>query len=306
MEKASVINISGDALAIFREIHCLNPRGRYDIKVYSSFFQLHGKTFDYKIPASTVLRLFLLPHHDKRQIFFVVSLDPPIKQGQTRYHFLVFLFPQEDDEITIELPYSESELKTKFDGKLEKEIKGQTFEVIGKLMKAIVGRKLTMPTYVGKSETPAIACSYKAAAGYIYPLERGFMYLRKPPLYIRLEEISSVNFARSGGSTRSFDFEVETKGGMHTFSSIEKDEYGKLFDFIQSKKLIVKNRGGKSDKRSYTDDLVDSDQEEPDAYLARVKREAQERDDDDDGGSNEESTDEDFNPNQEVSDVAEE
>ncbi|KOB67683.1 FACT complex subunit Ssrp1 [Operophtera brumata] len=62
--------------------------GRYDIKVFQTFFQLHGKTFDYKIPMSTVLRLFLLPHKDTRQMFFVVSLDPPIKQGQTRYHYL--------------------------------------------------------------------------------------------------------------------------------------------------------------------------------------------------------------------------
>jgi structure-specific recognition protein 1 len=75
--------------------------------VYPSFFQLHGKTFDYKIAMSTVLRLFLLPHKDGRQIFFVVSLDPPIKQGQTRYHFLTFLFQQDEDETTIELPFSE-------------------------------------------------------------------------------------------------------------------------------------------------------------------------------------------------------
>lgn len=35
-----------------------------------------------------------------------MSLDPPIKQGQTRYHYLVFLFGQEED-ITIELPFTE-------------------------------------------------------------------------------------------------------------------------------------------------------------------------------------------------------
>ena len=35
---------------------------RYDIKMYPTFIHLHGKTFDYKIPASTVMRLFLLPH----------------------------------------------------------------------------------------------------------------------------------------------------------------------------------------------------------------------------------------------------
>lgn len=70
------------------------------------------------------------------------------------------------------------------------------------------------------------------------------MYVHKPPIHIRFEEIASVNFARGGGSTRSFDFEIElTSGVMHTFSSIEKEEYNKLFDFISSKKLRVKNRG---------------------------------------------------------------
>lgn len=94
------------------------------------------------------------------------------------------------------------------------------------------------------SGTPAISASYKAAAGYLYPLERGFIYVHKPPLHIRFEEVAYVNFARSGGSTRSFDFEIELKSGtLHTFSSIEKEEYGKLFDFVTSKKLNVKNTG---------------------------------------------------------------
>jgi len=33
-------------------------------------------------------------------------MDPPIKQGQTRYQFLTLLFSNDDDE-TIELPFSE-------------------------------------------------------------------------------------------------------------------------------------------------------------------------------------------------------
>lgn len=307
MEKASVISVSGDAIAIFREIQCLTPRGRYDIKIFQSFFQLHGKTFDYKIPMSTVLRLFLLPHKDNRQMYFVVSLDPPIKQGQTRYHYLVLLFSQEE-ETSIELPFSEKELKEKYEDKLPKELSGPTYEVLGKVMKVIINRKLTGPgNFTSHSGTLAITCSFKAAAGFLYPLERGFIYVHKPPIHIRFEEIASVNFARSGGSTRSFDFEIElTSGVVHTFSNIEKEEYGKLFDFITSKKLRVKNRG-KSDKLNYDNDFGDSDQEdEPDAYLARVKAEAQERDAEDNQDSEEESTDEDFNPNQDESDVAEE
>lgn len=307
MNKASVISVSGDAIAIFREIQCLTPRGRYDIKIFQAFFQLHGKTFDYKIPMSTVLRLFLLPHKDNRQMFFVLSLDPPIKQGQTRYHYLVFLFGNEEDT-SIELPFTEEELKEKYENKLTKELSGPVYEVLGKIMKVLVNRKLTGPgSFVGHSQTPAIGCSYKAAAGYLYPLERGFIYVHKPSIHIRFEEIAAVNFARSGGSTRSFDFEIELKSGtVHTFSSIEKEEYKKLYDFIISKKLHVKNRG-KNDKATYEEDFGDSDNEnEPDAYLARVKAEAEERDSDLDEGSEEESTDEDFKPNEPESDVAEE
>lgn len=175
-------------------------------------------------------------------------------------------------------------------------------------MKVIINRKLTGPGhFLGHSGAPAISCSFKAAAGLLYPLERGFIYVHKPPIHIRFEEIASVNFARGGGSTRSFDFEVElTSGVMHTFSSIEKEEYNKLFDFMTMKKIRVKNRG-KADKLNYNDDFSDSDQEdEPDAYLARVKAEAQERDDENNQDSEDASTDEDFKPNQEESDVAEE
>lgn len=73
LSKADVIQATGDAICIFRELQCLTPRGRYDIRIYPTFLHLHGKTFDYKIPYTTVLRLFLLPHKDQRQMFFVVS-----------------------------------------------------------------------------------------------------------------------------------------------------------------------------------------------------------------------------------------
>lgn len=75
LSKADVIQATGDAICIFRELQCLTPRGRYDIRIYPTFLHLHGKTFDYKIPYTTVLRLFLLPHKDQRQMFFVVSRD---------------------------------------------------------------------------------------------------------------------------------------------------------------------------------------------------------------------------------------
>ena len=50
--------------------------------------------------------------------------------------------------------------------------------------------------------------------------------MHKPALYIKFDEIASVNFARmtgGAGVSRSFDFEVELKdGNTHHFSSLMK------------------------------------------------------------------------------------
>eukprot|EP00093_Oithona_nana_P006629 06629.XXX_36124_33230_1 [CDS] Oithona nana genome sequencing. len=288
MSRASVVTTSGDAIAIFREISCLSPRGRYDIKIFPTYIHLHGKTFDYKIPGDSVMRLFLLPHKDQRQMHFAVNLDPPIKQGQTRYHFLVFNFKMEDEE-EIELPFTDEELQEKFDGKLEREINGPTYEVISKILKAVVQKKITVPgSFIGHNGTPALTCSHKAASGFIYPLERGLIFIYKPPIFLRYDEIKSVVFERSGGSTRSFDISVSTKNDIsYTFSSIEKNEYGKLYEFMKSKKVNVKT-SGKGDGGTLNWD----DDNKVDHYLENVKRDAEEMS----GEDSMSSDDTDFNP----------
>ncbi|XP_067686639.1 FACT complex subunit SSRP1-like [Haliotis asinina] len=310
LESADIIQATGESIVTLQEIQCLTPRGRYDLKMYPTFLQLHGKTFDYKIPYTTVLRLFLLPHKDGRQMFFVVSLDPPIKQGQTRYHFLILLF-NKDDEMTAELNLTDEDIEKKYDGKLTREMSGPDYEVVSKIFKAITTSKITVPGgFVGHSGTQAISCSYKAATGLLYPLERGFIFVHKPPIHIRFDEIAAVNFARSSGNTRSFDFDVESKSGtVYNFVGLEKDEYGKLYDFVAQKKLRVKNIGGKGKKRTQDDDddVWGSGDEggEHDAYLERMKEEGKNRqmdDEDDDSDSSDES----YNPGGSGSEVAEE
>lgn len=93
----------------------------------------------------------------------------------------------------------------------------------GKVSPVLLSAGIIIFSRFRHSGTPAIGCAYKQAAGFLYPLEKGFVYVHKPPMYIRFEEISTVNFARSDVSTRSFDFEVELKAGVtHVFNSVEK------------------------------------------------------------------------------------
>ena len=247
---AAPLSATGDTIVTFSELHGLTPRGRYDIKLFPSFIQLHGKTFDYKIPLTTVLRLFRLPQKDGRHVFFVMSLDPPIKQGQTRYHFLILNFNKED-VTRLELNVQDDSKET-FAG-LGRELEGPTIDLIGKVMKALVQRKITLPSdnFCGKHQLPVITCSYKSSSGVLYPLDRGFIFVHKPPIHVQNEEIAAINFARGGSSTRSFDFEVETKSGViHVFSSIEKGGYARLFDFVQSKKAAGQKQGRASERDS--------------------------------------------------------
>ncbi|XP_077388832.1 FACT complex subunit SSRP1a [Festucalex cinctus] len=307
LSKADVIQATGDAVCIFKELQCLTPRGRYDIRIYPTFLHLHGKTFDYKIPYTTVLRLFLLPHKDQRQMFFVISLDPPIKQGQTRYHFLILLFSKEEN-ISLSLNMSEDDVEHRFDGKLSKNMSGSLYELVSRVMKALVNRKITVPgNFQGHSGAQCITCSYKATSGLLYPLERGFIYVHKPPVHLRFEEISCVNFARGTTTTRSFDFEIETKqGNQYTFSNIEREEYGKLFDFVNAKKLNIKNRGFKEGMKGKIDEYSDSDEDKHDAYLERMKAEGKIREEGNDSDDSDSGSDESFNPGEEDDDIAEE
>ena len=108
LANADIMEATGDTITSFGEVHCLTPRGRYTIKAYPTFLEMHGKTFDYKIPYNTVLQLILLPHNDQHNIFFVLGLDPPIRQGQTMYPFIILSFSS-DDEVDITLTLTEEE-----------------------------------------------------------------------------------------------------------------------------------------------------------------------------------------------------
>ncbi|KRY49765.1 FACT complex subunit SSRP1 [Trichinella britovi] len=295
-EKAGFLKESGKELAVLEQVLCATPRGRYDIKIYPTMLALHGKTFDYKIPISSILRLFLLPHQDGRRMFFVIGLDPPVKQGQTRYHFLIMDILK-DDEVDLELGLPEDVLKEKYNGELPRQLSGPLFEIISRIMKCLVRKQITVPgNFVGHTGTPAVGCAYKSAGGFLYPLQHGFLYVHKPPVYVRLEEISCINFARSHVTTKSFDFEIQTKqGNIFTFTSIMKEEYGKLYDFVVSKGINITNTGKRLET---TENLFkgSSDEEgERDHYAEQLKSEAREKEENNENDSDE-SEDSDYDP----------
>jgi len=87
-ERAEIGQATGDIILSFEEVLVLTPRGRYDVDLYHDFFRVRGKTYDYKIVYSTILRLFLLPKDDLH-VLFIVSLG----SLSTCWRFLVLIQP---------------------------------------------------------------------------------------------------------------------------------------------------------------------------------------------------------------------
>jgi len=202
-----------------------------------------------------------------------------------------------DEEIDLELGLPDDVLKEKYEGQLQREMKGPLYEVVSRIMKTLVKKKITVPgSFIGHSGTSAVSCAFKSASGLLYPLEKGFMFINKPPMHIRQEEVACVNFARSDVSTRTFDFEIETKiGNSFTFTSIEKEVYGKLFDYVNSKKIRIKNVGKKTESSTKDNFFQESDDDETDHYAEKLKRDAKEEEEGDEE-EDESSEDSDYNP----------
>ncbi|KAL7238431.1 hypothetical protein ACSBR2_004518 [Camellia fascicularis] len=115
--------------------------------------------------------------------------------------------------------------------------KGLIHEVFILIMRGLSGAKVTRPgRFRSCQDGYAVKSSLKAEDGVLYPLEKGFFFLLKPPTLILHEEIDYVEFERhaAGGSNmHCFDLLIRSKTEQeHLFRNILRNEYHNLFDFI--------------------------------------------------------------------------
>ena len=176
-----------------------------------------------------------------------VGLDPPLRQGQTRYPFLVMQF-KKDEEVNIELNMTEEDLTGRYAGKLQPRYEEPIYQVISKIFKGLTGRKITQPSGDFKSHhnMAGIKCSIKANEGNLFCLDRAFLFVPKPATYISFDHVASVTLSRVGGAvsaSRTFDMSVTLKNGAgeHQFSNINREEQSPLEEFLKIKNIKTKN-----------------------------------------------------------------
>ncbi|OQO08670.1 FACT complex subunit pob3 [Cryoendolithus antarcticus] len=301
--KAQIGEVAGETFATFLEVLHLTPRGRFDIDIYKSSFRLRGKTYDYKIEFEKAKRFFLLQKPDDLHTLLCIGMDPPLRQGQTRYPFLVMQFKR-DEETQIELNITDETLK-EYGDRLQPAYEGPIANVIAKIFHGLTGKRLLQPSkdLVTHHNQSGVKCSIKASEGHLYCLDRAFLFVPKPATYLSFDNIASVTMSRVGGAvsaSRTFDLLVLLRNGAgeHQFSNINREEQQPLENFFAAKNIKVKNEmdvdgGMLAAALSADPDLASSEDEEV------VQKDRGSADEDS------ESEDEDFQADSD-SDVAEE
>ncbi|KAK9242764.1 hypothetical protein V1506DRAFT_464187 [Lipomyces tetrasporus] len=244
-ERADIGQVAGEAIVSFSDIMFLTPRGRYDIDMYPSYLRLRGKTYDYKVQYTSIQKLFLLPKPGELHNTLIIQIDPPLRQGQTTYTFLVIQFLKEE-KIEIELNLEDNEFDEKYADKLKKKYNQAAHEVVSQVFRGLSGRKITVPGQFQSAHGQAgIKCSLKASEGYLYLLEKSFLFIPKPTVYMAHSDVSSVTLSRVGRSvslSRTFDLTVTLATGVsHQCSSINREEQVGIEAYLKSKSIKIKN-----------------------------------------------------------------
>ncbi|KAL2315010.1 FACT complex subunit pob3 [Schizosaccharomyces pombe] len=270
-ERADIGQAAGDAIVSFSEILLLTPRGRYDIDMYETCMRLRGKTYDYKVEYSSINSLFLLPKPDEQHVVFVIGLEPPLRQGQTRYPFLVTQFVR-DEDMEVDLNIEETVLKEKYADKLKASYDQPAFEVVSQIFRGLTGRKVTTPAeFLSHEGHAAVKCSYKANEGQLYCLDKSFLFIPKPTLLMNTSDITRVTLSRVGMSVsaaRTFDLTFTLRSGTsYQFSNINRVEQSALVAFLESKQIKIHNDLADETQQTLLTSALDDEDEEGDEEM---------------------------------------
>ncbi|SCM09158.1 FACT complex subunit SSRP1, putative [Plasmodium chabaudi adami] len=283
LDKVNIGDSKSECIASLSNIPLLVPRGRYEIELYSKTFKLHGKSYDFTVQYSNINKMLLVPKTNSNQYILIFSLNNKIKQGQTEYPFILIQL-NNDDDMDLDINAPEEDIKNY---KLEKTLTGKAYDVVTRLFTALAKKNAIIPgDYRTAKNEHGITCSYRAASGQLYPLNKYFLFVVKPVILISFDDIVTLSFQRTGNINqhRFFSLIIKHKRGMsYEYTNIDKSEYAPLLEFLKSKNLNIQDDANVTEKKADfdddDDDLSESDEED---YVAEEEDEEDEEDDNDD------------------------
>ncbi|ADM11860.1 nucleosome-binding factor SPN subunit POB3 [Encephalitozoon intestinalis ATCC 50506] len=208
------------------------PRGKFNLIFFRDYLRLVGSSYDHKIYYKSIKQLYVLEKgyirdEDK---YAVVCVDPPIRQGQTKYDCIVVSFDDSEGEISAS------------DERLKEEYSGLFSEIFSEVMEALCVTKSVRSAFESRDGMRCLRCAMKAYEGQLYPLEDCVLFLPKA-VKLDLSEISLVEFSRinlSSMQAKTFDMTLFCEG-PYAFSGLSKDEFGLLEQYFHSKGIKARS-----------------------------------------------------------------
>ena len=112
------------------------------------------------------------------------------------------------------------------------------------LLHTASGINLIQPGQNFKSATggqPCVKANVKAQPGWLYMMKGSLIFIPKPVLYFRVDDIQAVEFHRISMSTKQFELKISLKEEKKVveFMSIERAELDSLVEYFKSRSVKV-------------------------------------------------------------------
>ena len=309
VERAGLRGTGGESICSFEDCAFLVPRGHYAIHIFDSFMRMQGPKYDYRIRYEDINRLCMLERPDGYRMVFVISLFRGVRQGQQRYQHLVM--ESNTEETVIDVNLTEEECQERFNGEFMPVSRAPLCNLIARAFRFVAKKKVFVSgQFLSSRGHKCIQCAKGANTGFLYVLDRSFVFIHKPTIIMRFQDVQHVELLKGDAhlGLRNFTLEVTLKPSAsndgHTstiqFSQIGQEEYKPLLSFLQSE--TKKKDGSKGEPRVRIKNLRQADvrpsyNEMDDGDDPRARRRASAMEEEDD-----ESDDEDFNPDEKDSD----
>jgi len=244
----------------------MTPKGRYRVEMHKDFFRMRGKTYDFKVMYSSITQMYLLDKPELTQFvddkaepdvkhkFFIISLDNAVRQGQQRYPHLVMQIDNEKGDLTMNM--TEEQIEALYGSQegaqgLAPAMHGNMPEMVARVVKSLADKKVFVASSEFKSafRGKAVRCNFKTFQGSLFPLKKSLCFLHRPVIFLRYDQIESVEFTRQSGDARTWDFTVEMKqpgpeypNRRVTFLQLAREEYSPIFKFLVSQQVNIVNQ----------------------------------------------------------------
>lgn len=174
-------------------------------------------------------------------------------------------------------------------------LEGELYHNLAALFATLVKTKviITGDHFKSTLDEQCVKCSVKAQEGLLYPLVKSILFIHKPVVYIKHDEIKQIRFTRlelsKRKTVRTFDLLVVCKSSQsnYEFTGIRTDEFDRLKEYftkvgIQIVAEEISEIGAEKGAMQAYDDYDDDDSDDEEYVEGQSQGEGDDDDDDDD------------------------